>query len=639
MAIRILDASTVGRIAAGEVVERPASAIKELFENALDAGASAVTVEIRGGGIDSLRVTDNGCGIPPSEVRLAFENHATSKLKSAEQLQDIRTLGFRGEALPSIAAVARVTCTTRQKGAPSGVRLVIEGGEVKALEEAGCPEGTTVVVEDLFFNTPVRRTFLKKPAYEAGVVVETVGKLLLANPGISVKLINGGKTVLSGFGDGNLRHAALAVYGREVAAMLTRIDQAEGALSISGLIGVGDCARPTRSQQSLFINGRVVRCPLVQQALETACRGRVTIGMHPMCMLSLRLPSSSVDVNVHPNKLEVRFRDEVGVRTTLDTLFARAFEGERLLDLEKAARPSIEAAPVVSVQRINPTEIKKQTKVTDMAPIEQKQTSVFSEGIDSLAPPIPRSERPVLREKRAAMPPLQVSYPPEATGPAGNRRIAPDASIPPAPRPPLESSAPVQAEAPVIPEFRVIGVAFNTYVLVESGGALIMIDQHAAHERILYEKYAPLLAAGRASQQLLTPVILPVSKKELSQIEEQKALLESAGFSVEPFGEGSVALRAVPFVLGQADLRPLFMEMLDRLDQLKYATEEKRRLELIQTACKHAVKGGDPLSQEEIAQLIQAMLKTRSPATCPHGRPVARSFTRAELERMFKRQQ
>lgn len=632
MAIRILDASTVGRIAAGEVVERPASAIKELFENALDAGATAITVEIRGGGIEYLRVTDNGCGIPPSEVRLAFQNHATSKLKSAQQLEDIRTLGFRGEALPSIAAVSRITCTTRQKGSDSGVKLTLEGGQVQALDEIGCPEGTTVVVQDLFFNTPVRRTFLKKPAYEAGVVVETVGKLLLANPGVAVRLINGGKTVYHSFGDGNLRHAALAVYGREVAAKLTNIDQAEGALSVSGLIGVGDCARPTRSQQSLFINGRVVRCPLVQQALENACRGRVTIGMHPMCMLALRLPSTAVDVNVHPNKLEVRFRDEVGVRTTLDALFARAFEGERLLDLKKAAQEPLDPSPAVHVQRFDSPEKKEQTEVAKPAPIAKEQTLVCNEAVEQLPLPMPPAPGPSLRERAFVAPRAE----------SGFLKKEPT-SVPNGPSavPPIQPAAPVASAPakPAAPAFRVIGVAFNTYVLVETQGALIMIDQHAAHERILYEKYAPLLEQGRAAQQLLTPVILQVSKKELAQIEEQRQLLESAGFQVEPFGEGALAVRAVPFVLGQADLRPLFMEMLDRLDQLKYATVEKRRMELIQTSCKHAVKGGDPLSKEEIAQLLETMLETRSPSTCPHGRPVARSFSRGELERMFKRQQ
>ena len=669
MGIRILDAATVGHIAAGEVVERPASAVKELFENALDAGATGITVEIRGGGVEYLRVTDNGCGIPPSEVRLAFQNHATSKLTDAGQLQNIRTLGFRGEALPSIAAVARVECTTRQKGAPSGVRLTLEGGRVTALEETGCPEGTTVVVRDLFFNTPARLAFLKKPAYEAGVVVETVSRLLLANPQVAVKLVNGGKTVLQSYGDGSLRHAALAVYGRQVAAALTPVDLAQGALRVKGLIGVGDCARPTRAQQSLFINGRVVRCPLVQQALETACKGRVTIGMHPMCMLSLTMPPAAVDVNVHPNKLEVRFRDEIGVRLALDALFDQAFSSQRMLDLEEANRPPAEPGPVIQVTRTDPA-----LSVPDAPSQRAHPQTPDGEGASLPAALGEREERQERQERQEVKPraPRPASVPEMA--PIGEKKA--EISFPSAEQMPLPLAGPgalslnercgraglalteslhgesapgesakqteekptsVSSEGQELP-FRVVGVIFRTYVLVETQDAFIMIDQHAAHERILYEKYAPLLDKG-GTQRLLTPLILPVSPREMAQIQDQQALLTSAGFEVEPFGEGAVAVRGVPFLMGQAQLRPLFLEMLDRLDQLKYATQEKRRMELIQTCCKHAVKGGDPLSQGEIAQLLRDMLNTRSPSTCPHGRPVLRRFTRGELERMFKRQQ
>ena len=693
MAIRILDAATVGHIAAGEVVERPASAVKELFENALDAGATGITVEIRGGGVEYLRVTDNGCGIPPGEVRLAFQNHATSKLTDAEQLKNIRTLGFRGEALPSIAAVARVECTTRQKGAPSGVRLTLEGGRVTALEDAGCPEGTTLVVRDLFFNTPARLAFLKKPAYEAGVVVETVSRLLLANPQVAVKLINGGKTVFQSYGDGNLRHAALAVYGRQVAAALTPVDLAQGALRVQGLIGVGDCARPTRAQQSLFINGRVVRCPLVQQALENACRGRVTIGMHPMCMLALTMPPTAVDVNVHPNKLEVRFRDEIGVRLALDALFAQVFASERLLDLEKADHPPVAPGPQVQVRRIDPVpregnpaaqplqpppqadapasapsgaagaagaagagttggtgpagdkggsgqergpareKAARRGPVPDMAPIQEKKTAVsFSPGQQL---PLEIGGQGGMSLRDGGAPGLRLA---EAL-PAGYVQSAGHAQPEPVRGEKQTEEKPESVcSGPAGLPFRVVGVLFRTYVLVETQDAFILIDQHAAHERILYEKYAPLLDKG-GTQRLLTPMILPVSAKEMAQIEEQAELLASAGYEVEPFGEGAVAVRGVPFLLGQAELRPLFLEMLDRLDQLKYATQERRRMELIQTSCKHAVKGGDPLTQEEIAQLLRTMLDTQSPSTCPHGRPVARSFTRGELERMFKRQQ
>ncbi|MEG1262844.1 MAG: DNA mismatch repair endonuclease MutL [Clostridia bacterium] len=689
MSIKILDAGTVGRIAAGEVVERPASVIKELFENALDAGATAITVEIRGGGIESLRVTDNGCGIAPEEVRLAFQNHATSKLRSAEQLSDIRTMGFRGEALPSIASVAKVTCTTRVRGAQTGVKVCVEGGQFGALEEIGCPEGTTIVARELFYNTPARLTFLKKPAYEAGVVADAVTKLLLGNPTVSVRFINGGKTLFHSFGDGNLRHAALAVYGKDLAEKLTQIDQAEGGTALKGLIGDGDCARPTRSQQSFFINGRVVRCQLLTQALETACRGRVTIGMHPISILNLTLPPQVVDVNVHPNKLEVRFRDEPSMRMTLDILLAKAFAGEKLLDLDAAARPEAPAIKraTLHIERAQSAETAELPtgfyRPDTVSPQLVEQLALPADALDAPLSPATAGEfvlqeqpfdarKPTIRLPdgfqmeagfvrfkdqeqtdvsnlasnktevcfvgQKEMPEVLLKQTEVSDGTSNQTEVCdnvqeqtmvsyqshPTSDAPPAPDP---------------PSYRLIGVAFDTYLLLETGDKLLLIDQHAAHERILYEKFSKMLTLGNASQQLLTPLIVPVSPKELAQIEDAQDLLTSAGFAVEAFGERELAVRAVPFVLGQADLRPLFLKLLDRLDQLKYATVERKRSEIIQMSCKHAVKGGDKLTHDEIIQLIETMRTTDAPATCPHGRPVVRSLSKNELERMFKRQQ
>ena len=370
MPIRVLDPSVVGRIAAGEVVERPASVAKELIENAIDAGATAVTIDIKNGGIDSLRVTDNGCGIAPSQVALAFENHATSKLKTAEQLDDIRTLGFRGEALPSIAAVSHVEMTTREKGAASGVRLKIDGGVKKPVEEAGCPEGTTVVVRDLFYNVPVRRTFLKKPNYEGALVNDLAARMILGNSGVSFRFINNGKQVYHSFGDGSLKHALFAVYGAETAEKSVMVDASCGGMRIFGSIGVGDLAKATRAHQCFYINGRTVRCGLLTQVLEQVCKGRVTIGAYPMCALTMTLPPTGVDVNVHPNKLEVRFRDEISVRLAAENILSQAFSGEKVLDFEKKPAP----------------EVTRQVIVTREVPPPEE------------APPAPR-EIPVLRAK------------------------------------------------------------------------------------------------------------------------------------------------------------------------------------------------------------------------------------------------
>ncbi len=635
--IRILDAAMVGRIAAGEVVERPSSVAKELVENSLDAGATSVTIEIRDGGESYLRVTDNGCGIPPGEVRLAFENHATSKLREDDDLTDIRTLGFRGEALPSIAAVAKVEMTTRTKGAESGVRAKIEGGRFLSLDEAGCPEGTTIIIRDLFFNTPARRGFLKKPAYEAGVLGEMVEKLALANPRVALRLISNGRTLLHSYGDDSMLHAALAVYGRETAALLKPVDLALGGVHIWGLVGVGDAARPNRSGQAYFINRRVVRCPLLTQVLEEACRGRVTIGMYPMCALHLDLPPATVDVNVHPSKLEIRFRDETAIRETAGALFEKIFEGERMTDAPPLPIPEER----VKIQYTPPEKL-EQTEVALPAAPEQTEglsSEVKEEQKKTEVPLLPRQPAPLEKAPGAAfrgdgailgaLRPMMR----EASAPIGDAWL--EDEVPSAEASAQESppEAPAQSRA----DYRLIGVFKNTYLLVEQADALVMIDQHAAHERILYEKFKSMLDRGTASQQLLTPLIVPVSARERAVLMDNLETLNQAGFEVEPFGERDMMVRAVPFVLSHASLSPFFMEMIEQLDRLKGAALDRRRGELIQLSCKRAVKAGDRLTEGEIQALLDEMAATNAPPNCPHGRPVMRVFRTGEIERMFKR--
>lgn len=657
MPIRILDAATVGRIAAGEVVERPGSVVKELIENALDAGASSVTVEIRGGGIDYLRVTDNGCGIEAGQVRLAFENHATSKLQRAEQLDDIRTLGFRGEALPSIAAVARVEMTTRTAQQSSGMRYTSEGGQNIRIQEAGCPLGTTMIVKDLFFNVPVRRAFLKKPAYEGGLVSDAVARMLLGNPGVSMRFINGGKTVFHSFGDGKLRHSVFAVYGRETAQGMVELDAAEGGARIHGLIGVGELSKGTRAHQFFFINGRSVRCPLLSRALEQVCRGRVTIGQFPMCVLNLVLPATSVDVNVHPNKLEVRFRDEEMMRGVCERLIARAFEGERVLQAEKLTAPASNLERRVEVTQL-PLPVRYSEQCAPEPPSKAPASDVRSApdaDFKPQMPPLPTPGKPrqiqldlgfpsasrVLREDPASLVGLR---------PAGASQSPREARVECAPEPgekaPREESGGQLQTAPVeeagSPQgedmpFRVIGTLFKTYILVEAGDSLLLIDQHAAHERLQYERFMARLEQGTASQQLLVPLVFQLSAREMAVVEENLATLEAAGYGVEPFGEQDIRITAVPFVMGQAELRPLFLEMLQSLGQLRAATVDARRAQVIQMACKSAVKAGDQLTDSEIAALVSDMRTTGAPPTCPHGRPVAKVMQRRELEKMFKR--
>ena len=618
MPIRVLDAATVGRIAAGEVVERPSSVVKELMENALDAGATSITVEIRGGGIDYLRVTDNGCGIEPEQVRLAFENHATSKLQSADQLDDIRTLGFRGEALPSIASVSHIEMRTRTKTRDSGTQLNIDGGQDLRVSEIGCPQGTTIVMRDLFYNIPVRRAFLKKPNYEGGLVSDVVSRMLVGNPGVSVRFINNGRTMFHSYGDGKLRNAIFAVYGKETAEKMIELDSAIGGTRIYGMLGIGDLAKQTRAHELFFINGRSVRCALLSKVLESVCRSRVTIGLYPMCALNLVLPPNAVDVNVHPNKLEVRFRDEEATMNTAEALLGSAFTGEHVLSFERDAAPQ----PVLS----------RESTVKEYAPIRE-------------APPQPpRAPEPQgeqtnmfrrILEREQARLNAQTDEPKRL-------REDPEAEIPKMPElPPLPTAQEPEAPAPTahtedIP-YRLVGVAFNTYIILEMEDSLLLIDQHAAHERLRFENYQKQLAEGHASQQLLSPMVIRLSAREMSLIRDNLTILEESGYSVEPFGENDIRVTAVPFVLGKAELRPIFLEMLSSLNRLRQATLDERRAEIAQMSCKGAVKGGDTLTDSEIRALISGMLDTEAPPTCPHGRPVVRRIPKTDLEKLFKR--
>ena len=671
MPIRILDAATVGRIAAGEVVERPSSVVKELMENSIDAGATSITVEIKGGGIDYLRVTDNGCGIEPGQVRLAFENHATSKLQSAEQLDDIRTLGFRGEALPSIASVSHVEMTTRARNQQTGMKLNIDGGEKLRVQETGCPEGTTFIMKDLFYNLPVRRAFLKKPAYEGGLVADTVARIMLGNPDISIRFINNGTNVYHSFGDGKLRHAVFSVYGKATAEQMVELNASEGGTRIYGLIGVGELAKSTRAHQAFFINGRVVRCATLTRALEEVCRTRVTIGMYPMCALNVVLPPSSVNVNVHPNKLEVRFKDEILMRQVAERLMARAFEGERVLQLgpDQPAGRSLER--VATVREITPEPLAQSPTVPEKAkPRNEAEPDKAAESpVKPAVSEAPQEEKPAAKVPQPApqdafriamddamrnvsgaddstlheRPAWQAAPLPQAPR---MPEPAPEAEVRAAPRekpvqvamqdidaPASTAGAPLQKPA----EYRVIGVLMKTYILIEAADSLVMIDQHAAHERLNYERLMAQLEAGRGSQQLLTPMIVRLTAREMALVKENLDVLSDAGYSVEPFGEQDIQVRAVPFILGKADLKPAFMDAIGALNRVRLATVDLRRAEIMQMSCKAAIKGGDPLSQGEIESLVRQLLETGAPPTCPHGRPVMKAISRREMEKMFKR--
>lgn len=653
-----LSPEVIGKIAAGEVVERPAAAIKEMVENSMDAGASAITIEIRDGGITYIRVTDNGCGIPQPQIRMAFERHATSKIVSSEDLHHIETLGFRGEALASIAAVSRIVCTTRVRGEDSGITVVNEGGVIKEIREAACPEGTTFIVRDLFFNTPVRLKFLKKPAAEAAFVSDLVMRLILSNPAVSFRLINQGKIVYHSPGDGKLESAVYSIYGKEMLKSMRYVSGGSRGVWLEGYVGIGDSARGTRSHQSFFINGRYMKSTLLSQALEHGCRERVTIGHYPTCVLHLKMALEAVDVNVHPNKMEVRFQNENDVYEAVRDMIQEVLRKDAPLENV----PQMELNPSESSKPLFPNSVAIQNTAaskTDFGINELNSKSEIKEELnnrpkcnintDEMVPksisdtparspiivPVPgREQGPVLRETyiSASMRPYAPANPEDTPSNA-----EPSAAG--------EERAPEKVEAISAlpesewkPELKVLGVVFQTYILIEYGEQLLLIDQHAAHERLLFDQMIKAYDQKNASQTLLVPQVISLTHREMDTLQENQEALEQAGFEIAPFGDHAVQIRAVPIILGQPQAKSFLLELLDELETMHGLNNlEKRRTAILQMACKRAVKGGERLPQVEIEDLVRRTTETGVTPTCPHGRPLVISITRQDLDKRFKR--
>ncbi|MBR1585972.1 MAG: DNA mismatch repair endonuclease MutL [Clostridia bacterium] len=658
--IRQLPPEVIGQIAAGEVVERPAAAIKELVENSMDAGATAITVDIKEGGLASFRVSDNGSGIAPQDIRLAFARHATSKIRKAEDLYGVRSLGFRGEALASIAAVSIVTCQTRTKGADSGIFVRNEGGDITEIRDAACPEGTTFTVKDLFYNAPVRRKFLKKPSTETAAVSELMARLILSHPGVSFRFMADNKLVYFSAGDGKLSSAVMSVYGMDTLKLMTPVEGSMGGVLLRGFVGVGDISRGNRSHEHFFLNGRAMKSPLLSAAVESGCRQRVMIGKFPMCVLHLDMPFEAADVNVHPNKWEVRFQDEKGVRQAVETIIFEALEKTNeappippMYLPPQDAQPS-PAPAAIAVTEAAPPPVPVPPPVQQPAAQSGKWAAFSADGasLPAFTPAVPRESRPVLipqEEKRpAALRDSGASLLPPRPAPQPVK--LPDAPAHPSAQPQTmaPAAAPVtlqidQTETPLVAQqfsqtpLRLIGVAFNTYIIMEYGDLLVLADQHAVHERLLYERFMRETAASPASQSLLIPLIVKLSKAEYASYEENEAALRDAGFDLAPFGEDTVQLRGVPIILGQPQAESCLMEALDELMTDRAAPVADRTSRVIQMACKHAVKGGERLSDESVMALIRDVVEQKVTPTCPHGRPLMVQITHTELDKRFRR--
>ena len=680
-----LPPEVIGQIAAGEVVERPGAAIKELVENSIDAGATAVSVDIRDGGISYFRVTDNGKGIMPQDIRLAFARHATSKIRRSEDLYGVKTLGFRGEALASIAAVSKLQCNTRARGNELGISVKNEGGVIGQIEDSACPEGTTFIVKDLFFNAPVRRKFLKKPSVETAAVSDLMARMILSHPEISFRYTADGKTVYFSAGDGKTDSAVMSIFGLDTLKKLYPVDGHMNGMIVKGYVGVGELSRGNRSQQFFFLNGRLMKSGILTGALEYACRQRVMVGRFPICILYISMPFENVDVNVHPNKWEVRFQDDKAVSAAMENIVFDALNKPSVLEKAPSLFPAAqnsqpqdkERAHITVSSAIVPDEPQKKPSepvsapqpavsskadalkfVADMlkqtveAPAKQPQVPpkepvaavplTQTEKESTLAAP----ERSSLQEKLRTF----VSEPKKteeptvpATGKAEVKPISAPAESPVKAAEPAKKQlqqqeiVPLQTaeEAPL--SIYYIGTVFNTYILLECGEKMLLCDQHAAHERILYERFVEETEHDGGCQELLVPITVQPSPAQYAAFLENTQLLHDAGYDCEEFGSGSIRINGVPVILGQPQAAGCFSDTLDELSSSGFLSHSDKLSRLIQTACKHAVKGGEKLDSKQLIGLVRMILSKKIPPTCPHGRPLFVEVTRRDIEKRFKR--
>ena len=630
--ITILDQNTINKIAAGEVIERPASVVKELLENAIDAKATAVTVEIRDGGTSMIRVTDNGSGIPKDQISLAFLRHATSKIRAVEDLFTISSLGFRGEALASIAAVSQVELITKTNGSLTGFRYEIEGGAEKGLEEVGAPDGTTFIARNLFYNTPVRMKFLKSPATEGAYVADLVEKIALSHPDISLRFIQNNQNKLYTSGNHSLKDLVYTIYGREVAGNLLEVQGQEGEIRISGFAGKPLIGRGNRNYENYFINGRYIKSNIISKAIEDAYKPYLMQHKYPFTLLHFDIDQDFIDVNVHPTKMELRFKDgDLVYRAVFDAvskaLAYRELIPQVSLEKEKEEPKSEEKTGEKTVRKPHPE------------PFEYQRRRALGETVKR---ELPETEKPLERQE-----PEPVLLREEPAARLYGAKAALEIPKPQIPKPESQKPAPVQMDLfeekfldPASRKrHRLIGQVFGTYWMVEYDGQLIIIDQHAAHEKVLYEKTMDALKTRRFDTQMISPpLILTLNTNEALLLEQYMDSFTHLGFEIEPFGGNEFAVRGVPSNLLSIAKKELLMEMIDNLSQEGLAGEPDLICERVASmSCKAAVKGNHVMSQAEADALIDQLLKLKNPYHCPHGRPVMVSMTKYELEKKFKR--
>ncbi len=766
--IVLLDELTINKIAAGEVVERPASVIKEMVENSIDAGATNINIEIRNGGISYIRITDNGRGIAPDDMEIAFERHATSKIRNADDLNMVKSMGFRGEALASIAAIANVEMVSKTEGQEVGNRIVVEAGKVLLMEEAGCPTGTTITVQNLFFNTPVRYKFLKKDYTESGYIEDVVTRLALVNPNIAFKLINSGKTVIQTSGNGNLQDVIYAIYGKEIASSVLNVDYTYEDIHITGVVGKPEIARSNRSNQIFFVNKRYVKDKTLAGATENSFKGLLPIGKYGFLVLNIDMDPARVDVNVHPAKLEVRFEEESKVfKAVYHAIKDTLLQSELIANTEKSEEtsttnvvmPEENTKPSITnlfrkIKKEDTEEIEQKdnviadifqkkemetSKQENIINMEDKKMDVFKELVEMQKrlkeeaennPNLHTNISELMSDTQKLEIPQEVEFQeqqesltleetneryevisensdqikseqePEEIQEQKENKVMEEEEISKEENKAFSSSEiqemmdkletmenveqspefvgmyekifgklPASAieeeqiekekisayelikednkisifeniEEYKRPTYRLVGIAFNTYIIIEIQKELYIIDQHAAHERVMYEKVKEnyYSDAEKDSQMLLLPDIITLTHKEMDILRDNEDMFKEAGFVFEEFGENTIKLTGVPNICLDLDTKELFLETLDEINTVARTAKQEIEERFIATvACKAAVKANMDLTNEEVDNLMNDLLKLPNPFTCPHGRPTAIRMDQNDIEKKFAR--
>ena len=740
--IVLLDDLTINKIAAGEVIERPASVVKELVENSIDAGATNINVEVKNGGISYIRITDNGKGIMPDDMEIAFERHATSKIRTADDLENVKSMGFRGEALASIAAIARVDMKSKTLDNETGYRVVVEGGNVIEKQEAGCPNGTTIVVENLFYNTPVRYKFLKKDFTEGGYIEDVITRIALIHPEIAIKLISSGRTIIQTSGNGELKDVIYNIYGKEISENVLDVNYEYDDIKVTGVIGKPSISRSNRANQLFFVNKRYIKDKTLTSSAEQGFKGMITVGKFGFLVLNLEINPQKVDVNVHPAKLEVRFEEEQkvfkavyhAIKDTLlkndlvkDTeketftnkipsytfnlenkevekstekteekeskgLFAKLLHKNE--EKQEAEKPTM-IEELYQTRKLNLTPIQETTNNFDniMEKMAQMKNSVeeYREGIqankkedekesvteNTIRVDVPNEDmqetKIITEEMKQELAQVSKDENTQVINVEEIRKSEDEAKETEENfedmytsvfgKAPIEEKTEVKEdneeykmtemevatgenlsmfnkEEQTIPPYKFIGIAFSTYIIIELDKELYIIDQHAAHERIMYEKVKEnyYKDGEKDSQLMLLPDIITLTHKEMDIAKENMEMFRKAGFMLEEFGENTIKLMGVPNICLELDTKELFLETLDEINTVARTAKQEVEEKFIATvACKAAVKANMALSKEEVDSLMRELLILPNPFTCPHGRPTAIKMTKTDIEKKFSR--